>query len=338
MKDRIEQSIGPELSVILKEEFGLKRATAAVPIAGGRNSKVWRIECGAEKFLLKQYHPSGTWDRMAREYGFLELLWGGGIRSIPRPVQRSSRSSAALYGWRDGRKLHLDEIGDKEIREAADFVIAINRMSQAHRFVGVAAEGCGSLDEHIARIELRVQRVREIRGSGIYSEARKFVDRQLVPAWEIVRDRAFGNGEEFRAFTTGIQILSPSDFGFHNVLRAPGGELAFIDFEYSGWDDPGKLVSDFYCQPELPVPRDSLELFSDLLQTLLPHTYKLSQYVKKILLPLYEVKWCCILLNEFLGKDSERRRFSSGHPLSQEILKNQLEKARTAHSTWQERI
>ena len=48
--------------------------------------------------------------------------------------------------------------------------------------------------------------------------------------------------------------LSPSDFGFHNALLDDEGKLTFLDFEYAGRDDPAKLVSDFFCQPEVPVP------------------------------------------------------------------------------------
>ena len=40
-------------------------------------------------------------------------------------------------------------------------------------------------------------------------------------------------------------ILSPSDFGFHNIVKNKK-KLYFLDFEYSGFDDPLKLLSDFY--------------------------------------------------------------------------------------------
>ena len=40
------------------------------------------------------------------------------------------------------------------------------------------------------------------------------------------------------------RALSPSDFGLHNALRGQDGQLRFVDFEYFGWDDPVKLVSD----------------------------------------------------------------------------------------------
>ena len=43
--------------------------------------------------------------------------------------------------------------------------------------------------------------------------------------------------------------MSPSDFGFHNVIKKDDF-LYFIDFEYAGLDDPVKLICDFYCQPD----------------------------------------------------------------------------------------
>ncbi len=41
-------------------------------------------------------------------------------------------------------------------------------------------------------------------------------------------------------------IVSPSDFGFHNALLDDGGAISFLDFEYSGRDDPAKLDLRFF--------------------------------------------------------------------------------------------
>src|SRR6266480_4587472 len=49
------------------------------------------------------------------------------------------------------------------------------------------------------------------------------------------------------------RILSPSDFGFHNAIRRPDGTLAFVDFEYFGWDDPAKTIVDFLLHPGMSV-------------------------------------------------------------------------------------
>ena len=58
------------------------------------------------------------------------------------------------------------------------------------------------------------------------------------------------------------RCVSPSDFGFHNALREPSGRLRFIDFEYAGWDDPAKLVCDFFCQPAVPAPAGAFDRFA----------------------------------------------------------------------------
>jgi hypothetical protein len=125
------------------------------------------------------------------------------------------------------------------------------------------------------------------------------------------------------------RCLSPSDFGFHNTIRATDGHLCFIDFEYAGWDDPAKLVADFFCQPELPVPPRFFEEFAQVIarQTSNPELH-LSRF--RFLLPVYRLKWCCILLNEFLPAGAERRRFAYPTLSDQTRKEEQLQKVRSA--------
>jgi len=103
--------------------------------------------------------------------------------------------------------------------------------------------------------------------------------------------------------------VSPSDFGFHNAL-VDNGKVTFLDFEYAGRDDPAKLVSDFFCQPEIPVPveyhSDFIERIADGLALSLE-----SRARCRILLDTYRIKWSCIILNEFLPVGAARRAYSS---------------------------
>ena len=88
----------------------------------------------------------------------------------------------------------------------------------------------------------------------------QFVRADLGRGWDEVRRRVLD-----RCQACGIspeeelgpadRVLSPSDFGFHNALLDRQGNVRFFDFEYAGWDDPAKLVCDFFCQVEVPVPR-----------------------------------------------------------------------------------
>ena len=55
-------------------------------------------------------------------------------------------------------------------------------------------------------------------------------------------------------------IVSPSDFGFHNIIKIKK-KLFFIDFEYGGLDDPIKLLCDFLCNPDYKITKADQEYF-----------------------------------------------------------------------------
>ena len=57
------------------------------------------------------------------------------------------------------------------------------------------------------------------------------------------------------------RTLSPSDFGFHNAIRRSDDVLIFIDFEYFGWDDPAKTISDFLLHPAMQLNEEHSQMF-----------------------------------------------------------------------------
>jgi hypothetical protein len=87
-------------------------------------------------------------------------------------------------------------------------------------------------------------------------------------------------------------VVSPSDFGFHNAIRSPDG-VRFIDFEFSGWDDPTKAVADYVLQPRIPI---HLKL-NPLMDRLPPKQRKLVARRIETLGPILRLKWLCIILS-----------------------------------------
>jgi hypothetical protein len=69
------------------------------------------------------------------------------------------------------------------------------------------------------------------------------------------------------------------------------------------------MACDFFCQPAVPVPRGHLPAFVERVATLWPDP---EAFVRRaaLLLPVYELKWCCIMLNEFLPAADRRRTFA----------------------------
>jgi hypothetical protein len=52
-----------------------------------------------------------------------------------------------------------------------------------------------------------------------------------------------------------------------------------------------------------------------------------------LLLPVYQTKWCCIMLNDFLPAGNQRRAFSNPDARDESRWDKQLEKALGFHQT-----
>ena len=102
--------------------------------------------------------------------------------------------------------------------------------------------------------------------------------------------------------------------------------MKFIDFEYAGWDDPAKMVCDFFCQPAVPVPRSHLERFLAAVTAVTGGAGDTLHARVTLLLPAYEIKWCCIMLNEFLPVGEDRRAFARGYDDTETRRALQLDK------------
>ncbi len=101
---------------------------------------------------------------------------------------------------------------------------------------------------------------------------------------------------------------------------------------YAGWDDPAKMVCDFFCQPEIPVPLNYFSTFQDIVVKASKEGESLRERIF-LLLPVYRIKWCCIMLNDFLPMDNKRRGFSN-QEVSGSRRAVQLKKARRYWSDW----
>jgi hypothetical protein len=288
-------------------------------LSGGANNQVFRLECGEQDFLLKAYfvHPEDQRDRLRADYGFARFAWDHGLRRLARPVACDAAAAVALFDYLPGRKLTAAELSRSHVREALQFYLSLNtyRDSCRARALPDAAEACFTPAEHLHCIQRRLSRLQHFPArDSIDTEALAFVHDELLPCGDTMcarfREQTLDLGLSLdQTLATEDCCLSPSDFGFHNALLMPNGQLHFIDFEYAGWDDPGKLVADFFCQPECPVPVAFFDEFAAAVAERTAHPDQSVQWFR-LLLPLYRLKWCCILLNDFLPAAGQRRRFA----------------------------
>ena len=113
------------------------------------------------------------------------------------------------------------------------------------------------------------------------------------------------------------RILSPSDFGLHNTLSEKN-KLYFLDFEYFGWDDPIKLICDFFWHPGNNMSKKLKVRFLNKVINLFNKKYKNFEKKLYVLLPLYGLRWSLIILNCFVKKNFKNKILEA----------NQLKKAK----------
>jgi len=308
----------------LVRSAGLQEPHSLRPMEGGANNRLFRVDLGGKPAaVLKSYfrHPSDPRDRLHAEFSFSTYAWEIGLRCLPQPLAKDDDRGWGLYEHVHGSRIRQEEVSQRMVSDALAFLEALNRKADRGKAQGlsVASEACFSLTEHLDLVDRRIQALSQIRGpSPLHEEVLGFARDELLPSWQELRPQLERRASFLRldldeALPQGERCVSPSDFGFHNALRREDGSIVFLDFEYAGWDDPSKLVGDFFCQPAVPVPSEYYDAFAEgIISSLeLSPGHKIRT---ELLRPVYEIKWCCILLNPFLPGGEARRQFAGEAP------------------------
>lgn len=306
-------------------ERGVASEAPIVSIKGGGNNQVFRLGGASQEFVLKRYfqHPTDSRDRFNSERAFYDLLWTSGLRQIPEPHLWDREHRLGLFSFINGRKIISEEITRESVDQAIRFIVQINSVRQAPtaKAIPTASEAAFSVKKQIDLISRRVTLAGQIEPIlEVDAEALGFVRDSLTPAWQetaaaIVR-RCESSPKLNAPLGPGHRCLSPSDFGFHNALVTDAGQFLFLDFEYAGWDDPAKLICDFFCQPQLPVKFDFWDDVANSIAAGVGGQESLPLRAR-LLLPAYQIKWCCIILNHFLKTGRARREFARGAEVEQ---------------------
>ncbi|HYM72307.1 MAG TPA: aminoglycoside phosphotransferase family protein [Stellaceae bacterium] len=298
------------------------------PVAsGGRNSRVYRVRCGGASFALKHYPPDRR-DRLKTETEALALMVRHGVTAAPRVLATDPERGYALLEWIDGKP--VDRPSAPDIDAAAGFLIKIHALRQVREaeHQPLAAEACLSGAEIAAQLEGRLERLGGVAGDDA-ALARFLVRLSEGLATSILPRAVAGYDRLGLSFAVPIaadaRSLCPSDFGFHNALRGPRG-LFFVDFEYFGWDDPAKLVCDFLLHPGTPLAAPLKARFVAAMRAAYGGDPHFGERLR-LLYPMFAMRWCLILLNEFLPERWAGRRHAGADGDWDAAKRRQLAKA-----------
>jgi hypothetical protein len=309
-------------------------------VGAGGNSRVYRVDTASGSVAAKLYfqRTADGRDRLEAEFGGLRFLWDNGVRCIPQPLKADRESQVAIYQFLPGRELAADSVAKGHIDQVCDFLARLKELAAVPGAASLplAAEASLAAAGIAQNIRARLALLQGAEGAEpAYGELRRFLGEQFEPAlerWEGEARRSLGEGSYVAPIAAAARTLSPSDYGFHNALLGDDGALRFVDFEYFGWDDPAKMISDFLWHPRSTMVERHKERFADRIMATFCDIDGLGLRMQAAF-PLFGLKWCIILLNEFRPENLARRRFASGSTDETEaILARQLAKAKTTLS------
>lgn len=295
-----------------------KPVQAVVRIGKGGNSKVYRVVCEDGSRYAAKFYFQRTMDGLDRldvEFSSLRFLSENGEHCVPQPLAADRYNQIALYQYVDGAEIDPRVVSERDIEEVVSFAMRLKHLSTLEKsdLLPRAAEACLSFVALHDNILRRFERLSAVHGEdACYADMQQFVSQKFAPALDAIVGRArakIGEAAWAAELPRSAWTLSPSDFGFHNALRRPDGSLVFIDFEYFGKDDPAKMIADFLLHPAMELSESARHSYTERMLDCfsadrgLPDRLALSY-------PLFGLKWCMILLNEFVPKFLERREFA----------------------------
>ena len=287
---------------------------ALTPLTGGANNRVFRLDLEhAPSLILKSYfqHPQDLRPRLKSEFEFLSFAWAEGIRCIPKPLYQDPTQNLALYTHINAPLATSDHSTLSFIEAAADFLLDLNRKKHSGKHLSYASEACLKISDYFEAVEKRLYQLLCVsQETLVEKQLHQFLQHQLLPQWNQIKETTCKTALQALSPDPSDLILSPSDFGLHNVLVSTTNHYTFIDFEYAGWDDPVKTICDFFLQPRVPISCAYFEYFSKLTVSLTPNPQKTLERTK-LLFPICKIKWCCMILNVFLHTGKARREFAN---------------------------
>ncbi|MGB0372065.1 MAG: phosphotransferase [Opitutales bacterium] len=250
----------PPLSSVPNSKFSsLKSKT----LSGGLNNAV----TSEGDTVLKTYpqSPADARRRYGREVAFLETMQGVG--RIPKVIEKHPEEPALVMEKIPGRLVDTSNLTTTDWDQAVDWLKKLFiKSGSLDRSQGPKAnEACFSLMDYLGVLHLRRDRlaqnleasqsleIRELkveRNDGDPSQLSNLNSKFLNLYSELAK-RALSHPEFKTKAPASQHVYSPSDIGFHNTLRLEDGTLAFIDFEFAGWDDGAGLLADFISQPRV---------------------------------------------------------------------------------------
>ena len=230
------------------------------------NSKTYLLhQNNGKKFIMKIYlnQLNDFRNRIKQEINAYNLLNKNNIHQIPKIIYSSESYNFIILEYINGS--NFTKIADLDLIDLLDFLKQLKKITSRNYNIYPfdASEATFNFKDLSKNLNNRIKNLLTI--SKNYKILDKFLKFELIPKWKKINKNLIINHDNKISvlnLNKKNRILSPSDFGFQNMIKY-NGKIFFMDFEYFGMDDPVKLVSDFILHPKNNLTKKQIKIWID---------------------------------------------------------------------------
>ncbi|MGB1345162.1 MAG: hypothetical protein ACPH5I_03210 [Amylibacter sp.] len=312
-------------SKLILNDLGFEEITDMSLIKGGKNSQVWKFTYNDHKKHVLKLLPGGAFisdSRINKEIQAQEFFRENNISNIGSAVVSDIGYNAMVFKYISGTQ--NKKVDNNDILGAMLFLLDLQKNQNAKVKLNYASDASKSIE--CLKLQIISRRARILKET---DELDDFFNKEFNVLFNLAvsnLDKIYNKQHQMTAFNTDQLIVSPSDFGFHNAIFNKG-LISWLDFEHFGLDDPVKTIADFIWHPGMNLSPKMKKLWFNLMEKKFLDEESLKRY--NVLYPFVGLKWICIVLNEFISENWERRKYSQPNAKSIGVAKDeQLLKAK----------
>jgi tRNA A-37 threonylcarbamoyl transferase component Bud32 len=256
-------------------------------ITNGVNSNVYIID--DNKYVLKFYRSDNNHpNRLERESYALDLFDKYKIDNVPKIIDISKEHNCCLMSYLEGQT--VNNFKPEYLSQFAFFyknILQISNNEMQKYFESI--DSCPILNLLLEQINKRItslEKENNLHLKSILKKLNVFIEllgKNINPIY-------------YNNLKTELSIV---DFGINNVIINKN-KLFFIDFEFFGLDNPVHLISDTIAHPANNLNlQDQIIFLENLIQCHNNREEIVSAFNGTNI--LFDIKWCLIMLNPFLG-------------------------------------
>ena len=233
------------------QKYFCEKVLNVVKLIHQGNNQLYKIHLPSGEYLAKRYsrkHPD-NWQRGKAEFGAISYLWEKGFREIPQPLFFDEEDNTGVYSFERGCIIKPENVKEKDIDRCVNFLVKVHNLgNEDKRVFGPASSACLCLQDYVKMNEKRIKWITNFLAEGKRGEiGRNFLETNVYPKMDKLKIKLCDKCNEedrLKILSLEEQVLTPVDFGFHNILKNDD-KYVFLDFEYFGRDDPVRQILEF---------------------------------------------------------------------------------------------